>query len=59
MLPKLWIDENLRVFSVVGKRSSNRRSCAVKHGGGPGNEYAGISSDNEDKKTSHRKPKVS
>ena len=44
---------------MVGKRSSRRRSRAVKRGGGSGNEDAGISSDNEDKKTSHRKPKVS
>ena len=40
--------QGIRLLEAVGKRSNNRRSRAVKRGGGIGNEDAGISSDNED-----------
>ncbi len=54
--PKLWVDS---LLSAVGERSVSRRRCIVRYVGGIRNENAGMSSDNEDEKTSHRKSKIS
>jgi hypothetical protein len=58
MLPKLWILLP-RGGGVVEERSVSRRRCSVRDAGGIRNENAGISSDNEGEKPSHRKSKVS
>ena len=44
---------------MVEERSVSRRRCLVRDAGGIRNENAGISSDNEGEKPSHRKSKVS
>ncbi len=44
---------------MVGERCVSLRSYLVRGGGGITNENAGMSSDNEGEKPSHRKPKIS
>ena len=44
---------------MVGERSVGRRRLLVRVAGGIRNENAGMSSDNEGEKPSHRKSKVS
>jgi hypothetical protein len=46
-------------WMVVGERSMVGRSCAVRHGGRDGSDYAGMSNDKAGEKPAHRKPKVS
>ena len=52
------MDPDVKV-GMVEERSVSRRRCLVRDAGGIRNENAGISSDNEGEKPSHRKSKVS
>ena len=56
MLPK---PRNVQRCALVEERSVSLRRCLVRDAGGIGNENAGMSSDNEGEKPSHRKSKVS
>ena len=53
--PKLWI----AVYCSGRGASQWRRSQSVRIGGAIGKENVGISNDNDDEKSSHRKTKVS
>jgi hypothetical protein len=58
MLPKPWTSP-AQAGEVVEERSVRLRRCRVSGAGGIRNENAGMSSDNEGEKPSHRKSKVS
>ena len=47
------------IYQLVGERSVGLRRCLVRDAGDIRNENAGMSSDNESEKLSHRKSKVS
>ena len=51
MIPKLWIN---------GRGAFQpRRRCTARYAGASGKENVGISNDNADEKSAHRKTKVS